>query len=171
MNSLKPLKEQAKTDDTVVVPNTNANFSLGYVLNSRATQAQKEAAVTYIKYMNGNEATLEKFQYANMFKVKMFTVPAFNFDDEYLNTTVFANVPNDWKGALTNSVKNSFVINQNSDSFFMTYVSTAIPGLVSKKYYDANSNKTAAEQLTAQLSGLNNTIYSQYLNKYNSKIN
>lgn len=165
--SIAELKEQAKTDPSVVVPNTNANFSLGYVLNDRATDAQKQAAVTYIKYMNGKEATLDKFEYANDYEIKMFTVPAFNFDDEYLNTTVFANVPEDWKSALTNSVKHSFIIDQNSDSFFMTYVSTAIPGMVSGK--DSSGTYETREKLLARLSGLNDTVYSQFLNKYNKK--
>lgn len=172
--SIAALKEQAKTDSTVVVPNTNANFSLGYVLNSRASEEQKQAAITYIKYMYGHEATLSKFEYANDFGVSMFTVPAFNFDDDYLNTTVFANVPNDWKGALTNSVKNSFVINQNYDQFFVTYVASAIPNIVGK--VDKNGAVTVPEayntreKLVDMLDYLTDTIYSQSLGKYNNDV-
>lgn len=165
--SIASLKEQAKTDNTVVVPNTNANFSLGYVLYSGATEEQKEAAITYIKYMHGVEATAEKFAYANLINVKMFTVPAFNFNDEYLNTTVYANVPEDWKTALTNSVKNSYVINQNADSFFMDYVSTAVPEIVAGGGTGAYNTE---DKLIAKLNSLNNTVYSQFLNRYNSKI-
>ena len=163
--SIEALKEQAKTDSTVVVPNTNANFSLGYVLNSKATEEQKQAAITYITYMNGKEATEEKFQYANLFGIKMFTVPAFNFSDEYMNTTVFSNVPADWKGALTNAVKNSYVVNQDNDSFMMNYVSTAVPGIVA-----GDNNTSNRDGLVSKLQELNGLVYTMYLNAYNNKI-
>lgn len=166
--SIEALMEQAETDPSVVVPSTNVNFSLSYVLNTRATEEQKQAAITYINYMNSEEAVRDKFEFAKENMVSMLTVPAYSFDDEYLTTTVFANVPNDWKNALTNSIRNYFVFDQNSDAFIQ-YVATAVPGIVNGS--DGSGTYDTREKLVARLSALNGTIYSQFLNGFNSNFN
>ncbi len=166
--SIERLKEQSKTDPTVKVPATNVNFSLSYVLNARATEEQKKAAITYINYMNNAEAVRAKFEYAKEEEIPMLTVPAYSFDDNYLNETVFASVPEDWKNALTNSIKNYYVFNQNSDTF-ISYVATAVPGIVNGK--DGSGTYDTREKLIAKLTSLNNLIYTQFLNGYNSNFN
>ena len=163
--SIEKLMKQAETDPSVVVPATNVNFSLSYVLNSRATEEQKKAAITYINFMNSEEAVLDKFEFAKEEDIPVFTVPAYSFDDEYLNTTVFASVPEDWKAALTNSLKNYYVFNQNSDAF-ISYVTTAVPGIVNGS--DSSGQYHTRELLIDKLTALNGTIYSQFLNGYNS---
>ena len=166
--SIEALKEQAKTDSSVKVPSTNVNFSLSYVLNSRATEEQKKAAITYINYMNNEEAVRDKFEFAYDNMVSMLTVPAYSFDDDYLANTVFANVPNDWKSALTNSIRDYYVFDQNSDAFIQ-YVATAVPGIVAGQ--DSSGTYNTRELLINRLTSLNGTIYSQFLNGYNSNFN
>lgn len=159
--SIAKLKEQAKTDPNVVVPSTNVNFSLSYVLNSRASDAQKQAAITYINFMNSEESVRDKFEYAKKYKIPMLTVPAYSFDDEYMTKTVFANVPRDWRSALTNSIRDYFVFDQNSD-MFISYVARAVPGIVEGKDTDTRA------KLIQKLQTLNGTIKAEFLDGYNS---
>ncbi len=166
--SIERLKEQAETDPSVEVPSTNVNFSLSYVLNSRASEEQKQAAITYINFMNSEEAVRDKFAFAKENMVSMLTVPAYSFDDDYLSETVFANVPNDWKSALTNSIRDYFVFDQNSDAFIQ-YIATAVPGIVNGK--DGSGTYNTRELLIDRLTALNGTIKSQFLDGYNSNIN
>ena len=166
--SIEALKEQAKTDPSVEVPSTNVNFSLSYVLNARATEEQKKAAITYINFMNNEEAVREKFDYAKEEMIPMVTVPAYSFDDEYLTNTVFASIPTDWKSALTNSIRDYYVFDQNSDAFIQ-YIATAVPGIV--KGEDGSGKYNTRELLINRLTALNGTIKSQFLDGYNSNFN
>lgn len=163
--SIERLKEQAKTDSSIEVPPTNVNFSVSYVLNSRATEEQKRAAITYIMFMQGEDAIYDKIEFAKENMVSMITVPPYNFDDEYLSNTLFANIPQDWKKALTNSIKHNYVFNQNSDAFIQ-YIATAVPGIVNGQ--DGSGTYNTRESLLERLEALNGTIYSQFLNGYNS---
>ncbi len=163
--SIAALKEKAKTDSTVKVPSTNVNFSLSYVLNSRATEEQKQAAITYVMFMHGEEAVHDKIEFAKENMVSMLTVPPYPFDDTYLSDTLFANVPSDWKKSLTASIKDYYVFNQNSDAFIQ-YIATAVPGIVNGK--DGSGTYNTRESLLNRLTSLNGTIYSQFLNGYNS---
>ena len=162
--SIAKLKEQAETDPSVVVPSTNVNFSLSYVLNTRASEDQKKAAITYINFMNNKEAVMDKFEYAKKHKISMLTVPAYTFSDTELRNTVFANVPRDWRSALTNSIRNYYVFNQNSD-MFISYVARAVPGIVEGKNLDTR------ELLVSKLNTLNSTIKAEFLDGYNSNFN
>jgi hypothetical protein len=110
----------------------------------------------------------DKFAFAKENMVSMLTVPAYSFDDTYLTETVFANVPNDWKSALTNSMRDYHVFDQNSDAFIQ-YVATAVPGIVEGK--DGNGSYNTRELLVNRLTVLNGTIYSQFLNGFNSNFN
>ena len=166
--SIEALKEAQKTDPSVEVPSTNVSFSLSYVLNSRATEEQKKAAITYINFMNSEEAVRDKFEFAYENMVSMLTVPAYSFDDDYLRETVFANVPQDWQGALMNSMKDYFVFDQNSDAFIQ-YIATAVPGIVAGK--DGSGTYNTRELLIERLTSLNGTIKSQFLDGYNSNFN
>ena len=95
----------------------------------------------------------------------MLTVPPYPFDDTYLSDTLFANVPSDWKKSLTASIKDYYVFNQNSDAFIQ-YIATAVPGIVNGK--DGSGTYNTRESLLNRLTSLNGTIYSQFLNGYNS---
>lgn len=163
--SVEALKEAKADGEDVEVPNTNANFSINYVLNSRATEEQKQAAITYIMYMHGADAVSQKIEFAKENLVPMITVPPYTFNDEYLANDLFANVPNDWKNALSNSIRNYHVLDQNSDAFIQ-YVATAVPGIVNGS--DGSGAYNTRELLIDRLTKLNGTIYSQFLNGFNS---
>ena len=118
--------------------------------------------------MNSEEAVRDKFEFAYENMVSMLTVPAYSFDDDYLRETVFANVPQDWQGALMNSMKDYFVFDQNSDAFIQ-YIATAVPGIVAGK--DGSGTYNTRELLIERLTSLNGTIKSQFLDGYNSNFN
>ena len=160
--SVERKMESKKTDNTVVVPKTNTCFSIGFVLNKRASEAQKKAAAVYIEYMYGKSAWEDRIDYAKDSGLPVVNVPAFNFSTEYMKNEIFANIPNDWVKALENSVQSSFSFDLNSDGF-IDYLYSATPDLV------ANSKYSTREAIIQQLGVLNSRIENEFFKDYNEQ--
>lgn len=165
--SIENLVERKKNGENVEVPKTNTCFAIAYVLNARASEEQKKAAVKYALYMYSKEAWTSKLEFAVEEVIPVVNCPPYILNDDYKNEYLYANVPEDWKASLNNSMANKYVFNYNSDGF-ISFINSLLPGIV--KGSDGSGTYNTTDAIKARLNQMNTIVYNEWLTAYNNKV-
>ena len=155
------VEARIEAGETVVA--TNASFANTWVMNKNATDAQKKAAVKYLTYMYGYEAVEQKYDYILENNIEIFSLPALRLEEEYINDTILAIAPEDWREKILTSMNNLFILRTDTD-VWRTYISSDVPTLLKK---DSNY---LGDKLTERLVFLTNRIKTEWLDFYNNKV-
>ena len=142
---------------------TNPSFSNTWVMNKNATDAEKQAAVTYMLYMYSEEAMEEKYEYILENDIETFSLPALNISDEYMENTILEAAPTDWKSSIMVALDNLFVLKPDTDAW-RTYISSDVPSLLKK------DTEYRGDALANRLKTLTDRIKTEWLNTYNAEI-
>ena len=152
---------QAKKELGEETPNTNPSFCINYVLNKKATEAEKRAATEYLLFMFGKDAYEEKIAYQLENDIESFLLPPTDFTDDYLRETILSTAPKDWETAIVNAVNNLYVLECDTDNW-RTLINGDMPSLIK------NGTTYVGESLIARLTELNGRIYREFLTEYNA---
>lgn len=130
-------------------------YPVGYVLNSRASEEEKQAAATYITYMYGKEAWEDRMQYAAEMEIRQVVQPPY----QDINWELIAlDLPEDWVAAMRAASQSNFTINYDS-SAFASYLQPYLASIVS-----------GDDDMMDTLRSAQNTATNEWLNSYNDNI-
>lgn len=132
-------------------------FSIGYVVNAKASDEQVDAAAKYIEFMYGKEAWESKIDFAYENMIQFVTYPA-------LTTVnlekIYADLSDNWITAMEYALDHMYVSNINTVGY-ITDIRATLSDLV------ASSN---VDRINEQLRNLENTTKLSWLNAYNENI-
>ena len=133
----------------------NVMYVAGVVFNSSLTDAQLEAAIKYYSFMNSEKAVKAKYQYYTDNSISNLELPVMEGIDWWSCLTDY---PEQWitaiKGALTTAKDTSL-----NSTGFSTYISAALPGIISTKNGKVEKGLSDAAKTTE----------TEWLKNYNSQ--
>lgn len=149
-----PVGEYAKANNIAA---NSPIFTIGYVANAKATDAQVEAAAKYIEYIYGKEAWESKIDFAYENMIQFVTYPALKTVDL---EKVYADLTDNWINAIEYAMGHMYVGKINTVGY-ITDIRSALSDLV---------KTTDAAEINKQLATLENTTKLSWLNAYNRNV-
>jgi len=142
---------------------TTPNFAQCYVLSKKATEAEKQAAATYIQFMTSPEAWQEQISFISENEIGVFSMPPY---DNVNTDEIVEALPIDWQTTILTAEDDLWLSTLDSDNW-KEYLARYIPEMIKDHASLSGHN---VEALKNDLNSYQSSAYSEWLTQYNSDV-